>query len=125
MHVCRMVIVEAIGGALPEGVSISDDNVAADQAAVRGLVVKRLEQLWATIEPHVDGRVVADGYRVDPRMIQAGITVVRELGKLYRLDRPAPAAPEAVTGAVTDRVAVERSLAELEARLAGPGPEGP
>lgn len=101
---------------------IDDENVGEHAALVRGLVVQRLEQIWTTCEPHVNGHVEAQGLRPDPRFIEAGIRVLDRLSKLYRLDSPQRTDPESNTGINDPAGLVESQLRELEARVVGREP---
>lgn len=102
---------------IPEDVEVTDAHLQADQARARGLVLARLEQLWKATQPHVDGTILEEGGRVDPRMVKIGLDVLDRLHRLYRLDVPVPAAADPEAAAVADRAAVEESLRELEARI--------
>lgn len=91
---------------------IGEEQLADAAPLVRSLVVQRLETIWRTCQPHIDGT----GGRPDPRFVEAGIRVLDRLMRLYRLDAPQPAPPEPVS--LSDRAAVVDSmLKELESRL--------
>src|ERR1041384_1572781 len=101
---------------LHEPRQIGEEDLAEAAPRVRALVLERLEQIWSTVAPHVDGTIAAEDGRSDPRFVEAGIRVLDRLSKLYRLD--APMAQEKSTGVVIDsRVLVEGKLAEIEARM--------
>lgn len=101
---------------LPE---IRDEEIQESGPAVRALIVHRLEQLWATISPHVDGTRAEEGWSPDVRFLEAGIRVCDRLAKLYRLDQPVAADPLAGDVAADKRALVVASLDELEARVQG------
>lgn len=95
---------------------IGDEELADAAPRVRALVLERLEQVWATCAPHVDGTLARAGERVDPRFVEAGIRVLDRLAKLYRLD--SPQVTETRVDSVVDPVAlVEAQLAEISARM--------
>lgn len=102
---------------LPPG--ISEEEVGRQAAIVRGLVVQRLEQIWRTVAPHVDGTVLEDGFRPDPRFIEAGIRVLDRLSKLYRLDQPSRDTDSVDTITVDPAELVANQLRELETRVRG------
>lgn len=121
MHVCpgTMCIMEAIEGPLP----ITDTDISHDQALVRGLIVRRLEAIWRSCEPHLRAQHDPDTglmlSKPDPRFVEAGIRVCRDLGKIYRLEAPVPPDPGEGQAPVALRELVARQLAELEARIKG------
>lgn len=99
------------------GAGITDEQISHDAPRMRELLAKRYEMIWQTCEPHVNGERQTDGFSSDPRFIEAGIRVLRDLGRLYKLERPAqgemtPATGVDVAGLVSTR------LAQLEARMA-------
>jgi hypothetical protein len=105
---------------VPAGGEITEDQLAADQAAVRWAAVSRLEYLYSLVVEQIEGARV-DGRPVDPRWAEFGLRVQRDLGTIYRLSK-APAVPEdedPISGGVDPALAVLESLAELEAKRAG------
>lgn len=73
---------------LPAGPGISDENVATSIPYVRALVVQRLEQMWRTVDPHIQTQVNPDTglvMRPDPRFLEAGIRILDRLSDLFRL----------------------------------------
>lgn len=101
---------------------IDDAKLNEDAPAIRAEVLRRLEDLWATLAPRItnvrDVDELGEPVRLDPRFVEAGIRVLDRLMRLYRLDAPGVAAAEPLSGSdVGDRVAAE--LLELEQRLAG------
>ena len=64
---------------------IGDEALASNAPLVRALVVERLEMLWRTCQPYVDGSA---GVRPDPRFVDSGIRILDRLMRLYRLDSP-------------------------------------
>jgi hypothetical protein len=59
---------------------ITEDDIAASQGRVRALIVERLEQVWAQVEPGL--------HEVEPnvRLLELGVRVCDRLSNLYRLD---------------------------------------
>lgn len=115
-----MCIMEAIeSGPL----AVTDTDISHDQALVRGLVVRRLEQIWRSCEPHLRAQMDPETGLVlskpDPRFVEAGLRVCRDLGKLYRLDQPVPPDPGEGGVPATLRQLVSQKLDELEARSKG------
>lgn len=100
--------VEALGaGSMPE---ITEDNLTEAAPRVRALITQRLELLWQQVDQHVSE--VRAGERVqDPRMLEIGKGILKELAGIYRLGKPAPVAE------VEDEVPAGRD--ELVARLHG------
>lgn len=99
------------------GPGLGDDDLARQAAFVRALIVQRLEQIWSTVAPHVDGRLLEDGIRPDPRFVEAGIRVLDRLAKLYRLEAPVRGEDDPSTVKVNPATLVAGQLAELEARM--------
>ncbi|HSJ75313.1 MAG TPA: hypothetical protein VK899_03900 [Gemmatimonadales bacterium] len=95
------------------GKGIGDEQISESAPLVRALVVQRLEQIWTTVEPHVNGSV-----KPDPRYIEAGIRVLDRLSRLYRLDLPVPGSDQPDGDAVPVAELVSRGLMELETRMA-------
>lgn len=91
---------------------IGEDELGESAPLVRALVVSRLEMIWRTCQPHVDG----SAGRPDPRYVEAGIRVLDRLMRLYRLDAP-QTHDEGPTEASGTAALVESQLAELEQRL--------
>lgn len=91
---------------------IGEEQLQSAAPLVRSLVVQRLETIWRTCQPHIDGT----GGKPDPRFVEAGIRVLDRLMRLYRLDAPVPPAPDELVG-VDGAVVLEERLRELEARL--------
>lgn len=102
----------------PSPPGITDEDLHRQASFVRGLLVQRLEQIWTTVAPHVDGTVAEEGLKPDPRFIEAGIRVLDRLAKLYRLDSPIRADEDTARIRVDPAVLVGNQLAELEAALA-------
>jgi hypothetical protein len=109
--------------AMPNHPSLDEDMLAEVAPYVRAEVFRRLERLWNALEPYVDGSKGEDGVvrRPDPRLMDAAVRVLWQLGRLARLDAPSRK-PDEIPAAGPDVLeVVARSLAELEARM-GPGP---
>lgn len=104
------------GLALPQ---IGDQELQDSQPAVRALVVHRLEQIWATIEPHVDGSRAGEGWQPDVRFVEAGIRCLDRLARVYRLQDPGRGDQEGLEASVDAREVALRALLEVEARMGG------
>lgn len=93
---------------------IGDEDVNDRAPLVRALVVQRLEMIWRTCEPHING----SGGRPDPRFVEAGIRVLDRLMRLYRLDVP-QAAVEGLEAATDGARMLDERMRELRGRLVG------
>lgn len=97
---------------------LDDDKLAATAGVVRAELLRRLERTWSALEPWLEQKEDADGIviRPDPRLVTAGLTCLRQLHQLYRLDQPRPTVDKAppATGEILARVMKE--LGDLEAR---------
>lgn len=91
---------------------IGEEQLADAAPLVRSLVVQRLESIWRTCQPHIDG----SAGRPDPRFVEAGIRVLDRLMRLYRLDHPQPAGNDDA-GVIDAAALVEAELSALEQRL--------
>src|SRR5574338_191039 len=91
---------------------IGEEQLADAAPLVRSLVVQRLETIWRTCQPHIDG----SAGKPDPRFVEAGIRVLDRLMRLYRLDHPQPAG-ELEAGVVDSAALIEAELQALEARI--------
>jgi hypothetical protein len=98
---------------------IGDQELQDSQAAVRALVVHRLELIWATIEPHVNGSRVEEGWSPDVRFVEAGIRCLDRLARVYRLQDPGRGDQESLESTTDAREVALRALDEIEARMAG------
>lgn len=99
---------------------ITDEHIRASGPAVRKLLLDRLEMIWSTVEPHVDGTRQEDGWSPDVRFVEAGIRCLDRLARLYRLDQPVAADPGHADASADQRELVLRGLDEIEARENGP-----
>lgn len=104
----------------PRPPGITDEDLSNQAAFVRGLLVQRLEQIWSTVAPHVNGSLSDEGLKPDPRFVEAGIRVLDRLAKLYRLDAPVPQTVDVDSARVDPAELVSSQLRELEARVQGP-----
>lgn len=94
--------------------SITDDDIAANQGYVRATLHQRLEDVWATCAPHLDGSLD----RPDPRMAELGLRTIKESRDLWKLGQVVQAAPD-TSGLTPREVAIakaKKDLLELEAR---------
>lgn len=106
------------GLSLPQ---IGDEEIHASQAAVRALVVHRLELIWRTVEPHVDGSRQEEGWSPDVRFVEAGIRCLDRLAAVYRLRDPQRQDPGGQEAGQDAREVAERALLEVEERMRGAG----
>lgn len=97
----------------PPGRGIGEQEIHDSSPLVRALVVQRLEMLWRSVEPHVDGVLS----KPDPRFIEAGIRLMDRLTRLYRLDAPVPGGEDPVGDLVPAAQLVQRQVDELEAQM--------
>lgn len=94
---------------------IGEEQLTEAAPLVRSLVVQRLETIWRTCQPHIDGT----GGKPDPRFVEAGIRVLDRLMRLYRLDAPAQAAVAPGVGVDTPAL-LDAALRQLGERMQGP-----
>lgn len=94
---------------------IFDEDLVRDAPRMRYLVAQRLQQVWDTCEPHLDGSAP----RPDHRYVETAMRATVYLARLYRLDAPAVAAPAETAPADAARM-VEAQLRELESRTQSP-----
>lgn len=81
------VSMDAIGH--PE---ITEALIVESAGRVRWQIMRRLEMVWKTCEPHLtDTRLEEQGSPPDPRWAEIGLRALDRQAKLYRLDRPLPA----------------------------------
>lgn len=106
---------------LPRMPGIRDEEISDSAPTVRALIVHRLEQIWSTIEPHVNGSRAEEGWSPDVRFVEAGIRCLDRLAKVYRLDQPVAANPLAGDVASDTRALVAAQLAEIEERMRDAG----
>ena len=102
------------------GAGIGEEEVATSAPFVRALVVQRLEQVWAAVEPHIlvsrEDREL--GHRPDPRFVEAGIRVLDRLGNIYGLSKPARANEGSdLVGVEELRAAAEEQIRQLERKM--------
>jgi len=112
MHLCS----PHTGGVelLQAGAGIGEEHLTASAPMVRALVVQRLEAMWRSCEPHLNG----EAGKPDPRFVEAGIRIVDRLSRLYRLDHPQAGENEPDTDVRVDkRELAAAQLAELEQKL--------
>lgn len=99
------------------GRGIGDTEIHDSAPLVRALLVQRLEKLWRTLEPYVDGEL----HKPDPRFLEAGIRVLDRLERIYRLTQPVPQSQELQGDLIPVAQLVQQDLAALEARMTGDG----
>jgi hypothetical protein len=96
---------------------IGEEQLQEAAPLVRSLVVQRLETIWRTCQPHIDGT----GGKPDPRFVEAGIRVLDRLMRLYRLDAPVAAAVTTTPG-VDAPAALDAALRQLGERMGDNSP---
>lgn len=101
--------------------TVGEKEIQDSQDAVRALILHRLEQIWRTVEPHVDGSRTEEGWSPDVRFVEAGIRCLDRLALLYRLKDPARGDQGVVEASVDAREVALKSLLEVEARMGAAG----
>lgn len=105
-------VVDMVGEELPRELSESELN--AQKAMIRGILVGRLEMIWAHVEPFIKVNL---GEGTDVRMAKLGIDVIDRLIKLHEVLQPdRPTGTEGQDEVIT-KVRREKILADLEARV--------
>jgi hypothetical protein len=103
---------------------ISEDDVTASAPRVRALIISRLEVQYELVNFRIN-QDKEQGVPVDPRMLEIGLRICKELALHYRLYKaPVKVADEEddLPGQVVDRAAaVESTLLELETKLRSNG----
>jgi len=92
---------------------LTEQQIQERKDEARAVLLRRYEQVWATVLPHVDGSLEADGFRPDPRMVSVGVGVLERLWRLWGLDKPGV---ESVAAVVSGRELVLERLGVIEAR---------
>jgi hypothetical protein len=104
---------------LGKDAGIGEDEVARSQPFVRSLMVQRLEGVWSLIQDHV-ARCKEDERPIDPRYLDLGLRAMKELARIYRLDKEVKAPEAEDPTRIRDPAAlVLEQLRELEARSKG------
>lgn len=106
---------ELPAGSMPE---ITDDNLVEAAPRVRALVMSRLEYMWKQVQQHLTEAEAGDRM-LDPRMLEIGKGLMKEVAGIYRLGSVAPPAVEEVDevqAAYDRRQIVAAKLDELEAK---------
>lgn len=101
---------------------IGEDELYKAAPSVRALIVKRYESLYAEVEDYRE-QVKSAGRPADPRYLEIGVRILKELGQMYRLGRPPAAAEDdddPNAGVDPGKLVLAR-LEELEAKAAGLG----
>lgn len=98
-----------------------DDTAISEQAPlVRAEIALRYQSLWEAVLPGIRNLEDSPDWRADPRMVEAGVRVLRNLSQLYRLDVGATQeAPDPAGTRLGTRELVSAALDVLEAREAG------
>lgn len=98
---------------------LDDEELSQKAPFIRAQVAMRYEELWRAALPGIMNTESSPDWRPDPRFVEAGIRILRNMASLYRLDEPAQREREEVAGTRTPVIdLVESSLAALEARMA-------
>lgn len=97
---------------------LDEEDISQDAPYMRAMIAARYEQLWRAAAPGFTNPDDNPDWRPDPRHIEAGIRILRNLSGLYRLDMPAGSPAEAVSGIqVGVRELVAGMLDSLESRM--------
>lgn len=64
---------------------LTETDLVTQKAAVRSLLVLRLERIWRACEPHIDDAV---GTGTDVRMAELALKVIDRLAKLHEVTQP-------------------------------------
>lgn len=103
---------------MPRMPEITEENLAESQARVRAELVRRYELMWTVVEARIKDD--KDEIRpLDPRLLEIGRGVLREVSLLYRLAKPpvqAEAEEDQILPLEARRELVAASLDELEAK---------
>lgn len=128
MLICifAMPILAPVTGELEPGkAGIDEEQVATSAPMVRALIVQRLEQVWRACDPHINPSAedLENGFRRDPRYIEAGLRVLDRLALIYlRLPRTGPQnlgeGPEELEDARTKAML---ALDRLDSKITGEG----
>lgn len=98
---------------------LTEDQVREQQAAARGQLLTRLEDLYEKVSGEIDRGDLEQ--RLDPRFVELALRIVDREMKLYRLlDAPKAAPeeePEEQVVSLRNRQQIEQQLRELEAKL--------
>lgn len=96
---------------------LDDEELSTKAPFIRAQVAMRYEQLWHAALPGIMNTQSDPDWRPDPRYVEAGIRILRNMAHLYRLDEPAAREREEVAGTRTPVIdMVESALTALEAR---------
>lgn len=110
-------------GELPAGsFEVTEDDLAAAQPKVRALLVQRYEELYARVNVRIAADADDGGRPLDPRFLELGVRILKEIGSLYRLGRQVVLEAEdedEVASGVDRRNLVLAQLTQLEEKLTG------
>jgi hypothetical protein len=110
-----LVMVQMIEGPAPE---IGEEQIQQDRGRVTWLLLQRYEAVWDRVQVRIEED--RDGTRpLDPRFLEIGMRAAKEIGYLYRLNKPLALVEDEEDPAITgvDRAAVVATqLRELEAK---------
>lgn len=107
----------------PAVLQITEEDVQESAPRVRALLVARLESMWEPVR--VTLLRDADAQPIDPRMLEIGLRICKELGLHYRLYRPPVVKADDEDdplGPGVDRASlIEDQLQEIEAKMRSQG----
>jgi hypothetical protein len=97
---------------------IGEEELYESQPRVRALIVRRYEALYALVEAHI-AQAEESGRSGDPRFLEIGVRVLREMSALYRMGSPPKVSEEDAdpNAGVDPASLVLASLAEIEGKL--------
>ena len=99
---------------------LDDEELSRQAPLIRAQVGIRYEQLWKAALPGILNMNEDPDWRVDPRLVEAGIRILRNMATLYRLDQPAQTEREEPTATRAGTAAlVLGHLDQLAARMSG------
>lgn len=105
---------------------ITEEDLQASAPSVRALLIARYEALWKPVKVRLDQDAGGE-IPIDPRLLEIGMRINKEIGLLYRLYRPPTLKPEdeeeeLAVGRDT-AAAIEASLQEVEIKYRGGSPQ--
>lgn len=98
---------------------ITEDNLHEAGPRVRAWIVAEYQRMYGQVERHM-AEADAGDRSLDPRMLEIGKGIMKEVTAIYRLGKPAPTVEEDdddPAAGVDRRTVVEAKLVEIEARL--------
>jgi len=113
LHACPMTEINPSGDW-----RIGEEELYESAPTVRALIVRRYEALYRLVEAHIAAAEEV-GRSGDPRYLEIGVRVLREMSALYRLGAPPKQAEEDTdpNSGVDPAALVRASLDEIEAKI--------